>query len=405
MPNFSDRAALLPASPIRKLVPFADAAKVRGTRVYHLNIGQPDIETPPQFFQAIQDADVKVLAYSPSAGITALREQIVAYYGRHGHGLDDDNVLVTTGASEALNFVFAALMNPGDEIIIPEPFYANYLSFSLAKDAKVVPVTSNIQDDFCLPPVEAFEEKITPRTKAILICNPGNPTGVLYPKESLMKLQEICKKHDLFLIADEVYREFAYDNLEHHSVLGMEGLEENAIVIDSISKRFSACGARIGCVVSRNKSLMDIIMKLAQARLSPPTFGQIGAAAVYQLPESYYEGVVTEYAARRDLLKRSLDQIEGVQCPQVNGAFYAMVKLPVDDSEKFCQWMLEEFSHDGATVMMAPGAGFYATEGLGHDEVRIAYVLNETDLAAAMKCLEAALSAYPGRKIAMETQS
>lgn len=397
MPKFSDRAASLPASPIRKLVPYADAAKARGTRVYHLNIGQPDIETPPQFFQAIQDANVKVLAYSPSAGITPLREQIVNYYGVHGHELNVDDVLVTTGASEALNFVFAALMNPGDEVIIPEPFYANYLSFSLAKDTKVVPVTSRVEDDFALPPVESFEEKITPKTKAILICNPGNPTGVLYPKEALEKLNEICKKHDLFLIADEVYREFAYDQLTHFSVLGMPGLEENAIVIDSISKRFSACGARIGCVVSRNGALMDAILKMAQARLSPPTFGQLGATAVYQLPASYYEGVVSEYAGRRDLLKRSLDKIPGVVCPKVNGAFYAMVKLPVDDSEKFCQWMLEEFDHNGATVMMAPGAGFYATEGLGRDEVRIAYVLNESDLAAAMECLEAALAAYPGR--------
>ena len=397
MPKFSDRAASLPASPIRKLVPYADAAKARGTKVYHLNIGQPDIETPPEFFQAIQDANVKVLAYSPSAGITPLREQIAEYYGRHGHQLSVDDVLVTTGASEALNFVFAALMNPGDEVIIPEPFYANYLSFSLGKDAKVVPVTSSVEDDFGLPPVESFEDKITPKTKAILICNPGNPTGVLYPKEALEKLNEICKKHDLFLIADEVYREFAYDQLTHFSVLGMPGLEENAIVIDSISKRFSACGARIGCVVSRNRQLMDAILKMAQARLSPPTFGQLGATAVYQLPASYYEGVIAEYAGRRDLLKRSLDKIPGVVCPQVNGAFYAMVKLPVDDSEKFCQWMLEEFDHNGATVMMAPGAGFYATEGLGRDEVRIAYVLNESDLAAAMECLESALAVYPGR--------
>jgi aspartate aminotransferase len=397
MPKFSDRAAILPASPIRKLVPFADAAKARGTKVYHLNIGQPDIETPPQFFQAIQDANTKVLKYSPSAGITPLREQIVSYYGNHGHEIKVDDVLVTTGASEALNFLFAALMNPGDEVIIPEPFYANYLSFSLAKDAKVVPVTSTIEDDFGLPPVEDFEAKITPKTKAILICNPGNPTGVLYPREALGKLNEICKKHDLFLIADEVYREFAYDGLSHHSVLGMSGLEENAIIVDSISKRFSACGARIGCVVSRNKALMDVVLKLAQARLSPPTFGQLGAAAVYDLPGSYYEGVVNEYAGRRDLLKASLDKIPGVLCPKVNGAFYAMVRLPVDDSEKFCQWMLEEFEHNGATVMMAPGAGFYATEGLGKDQVRIAYVLNDKDLAAAMDCLEAALAAYPGR--------
>lgn len=396
MPNFSDRAANLPASPIRKLVPYADGAKARGAHVYHLNIGQPDIETPPEFFQAIQEANVKVLAYSPSAGIAPLREEISAYYGRHGHAIDADDVIVTTGASEALNFVFAALMNPGDEVVIPEPFYANYLSFSVGKDAKVVPVSSRIEDDFSLPPVEAFEEKITPRTKAILICNPGNPTGVLYPKESLEKLRDICLKHDLFLIADEVYREFAYDGLPHHSILGLEGLQENAIVIDSISKRFSACGARIGCVVSRNKALMDVVMKLAQARLSPPTFGQLGAAAVYQLPTSYYEGVVVEYSKRRDLLKQSLDAIDGVICPNVTGAFYAMVQLPVDDSEKFCQWILEEFTHDNATLMMAPAGGFYATPGLGKQQVRIAYVLNQQDLAAAMNCLAEALKVYPG---------
>lgn len=396
MPNLSKRSAALPASPIRKLVPFADGAKSRGTHVFHLNIGQPDIETPPEFFQAIQKADLKVVAYSPSAGIAPLRQQIANYYGNHGHPITTDEVLVTTGASEALNFVFAALMDPDDEIIIPEPFYANYLSFSGGKDAKVIPVTSHIEDDFALPPVEAFEERITPNTKAILICNPGNPTGILYPRESLEKLNAICKKHDLFLIADEVYREFAYDGLTHHSVLGLEGLEENTIVIDSISKRFSACGARIGCVVSRNHELMAVVMKLAQARLSPPTFGQLGATAVYQLPDSYYQGVVEEYAARRDLLTAALSQMDGVVCPQVNGAFYTMVELPVDDADKFCQWMLEEFSHEGATVMMAPGSGFYASPGIGNNQVRIAYVLNQSDLVTAMKCLDAGLDSYPG---------
>ncbi len=397
MPTFSQRALNLPASPIRKLVPFSDDAKARGTNVFHLNIGQPDIETPPQFFAAIQDADIKVLAYSPSVGIASLREQIAAYYTRLGHSMDDEHVSVTTGASEALSFVFAAVMNPGDEVIVPEPFYANYLSFSLAKDATVVPVTSNIEDDFALPPLEAFEKKITGRTKAILICNPGNPTGVLYPRESLEKLKELAIKHDLFLIADEVYREFAYDDSEHHSIFSLDGIEQHAIVVDSISKRFSACGARIGCVVSKNDQLNDLILKQAQARLSPPTFGQIGATAVYQLPTSYYDGVISEYSARRDLLKKSLDEIPGVVCPRVNGAFYAMVRLPVDDSETFCQWMLEEFDHGGSTVMMAPAAGFYATPGLGRDEVRIAYVLNETDLAAAMTCLAEALKVYPGR--------
>ncbi|MFK7819046.1 MAG: pyridoxal phosphate-dependent aminotransferase [Planctomycetaceae bacterium] len=397
MPKFSKRAISLPASPIRKLVPYADGAKERGKRVFHLNIGQPDIETPPEFFKAVQDADVKVVAYSPSAGMEPLREQIASYYGRLGHDISSDHVLVTTGASEALSFVFTAVMNPGDEVIVPEPFYANYLSFALGNDGKVVPVTSRIEDDFALPPVEAFEEKITPRTRAILVCNPGNPTGVLYPKEALQQLRDLAIKHDLFLIADEVYREFVYGDDEHVSTLSLKGLEQNVIVVDSISKRFSACGARIGCVISRNEELNGLMLKMAQARLSPPTYGQLGATAVYQLPTDYYAKNVNEYARRRDILKSSLDAVGGVLCPQVNGAFYAMVRLPVDDSEKFCQWMLEEFDHEGATVMMAPGAGFYATPGLGRDEVRIAYVLNCDDLKSAMDCLEAGLAVYPGR--------
>ena len=397
MPEFSERALKLPASPIRKLAPYADGARKRGTRVFHLNIGQPDIATPSVFFDAIREANLEVVAYSPSPGILPLREQILSYYDRLGHELRIDDIMVTTGASEALSFVFAALMNPGDEVIIPEPFYANYLSFSLARDARVVPVTSRVEDDFALPPVEAFEEKITPRTKAIQICNPGNPTGVLYPREALLRLEQIAEKHDLFIIADEVYREFAYDGLKHFSALGLTGLEQNVIVVDSISKRFSACGARIGCIISRNEQLMDLVLRMAQARLSPPTLGQIGATALYQLPDSYYHGVADVYSARRDMLKQALDRMEGVHCPQVNGAFYSMVRLPVDSAEKFCQWILEEFSHNGSTVMMAPGAGFYATPGLGIDEVRIAYVLNQDDLAAAMECLDAALAAYPGR--------
>jgi aspartate aminotransferase len=394
MPKFSDRALTLPASPIRKLVPYAEKAKSKGTKVFHLNIGQPDVETPPQFFEAIRQANLKVLAYSHSAGIETLREQISGYYGRLGHQVSEDQIIVTTGASEALNFIFTAIINPGDEVIVPEPFYANYVSFSLGNDGVVVPVTTSIESNFSLPSIEDFEKKITPRTRAILICNPGNPTGMLYPQESLEELRDFAKQHDLFLIADEVYREFAYDASVHHSTLGLEGLEDNVIVVDSISKRFSACGARIGCVISRNSELMEAILKMAQARLSPPTLGQIGAAAVYQLPPEYYQSVVGEYAKRRDLLKASLDRIQGVVCPEINGAFYAMVRLPVADSEDFCRWMLEEFSHEGATVMMAPGAGFYASPDLGHNEVRIAYVLNEDDLSAAMDCLEAGLEAY-----------
>ncbi|MEL7496125.1 MAG: pyridoxal phosphate-dependent aminotransferase [Planctomycetota bacterium] len=397
MPNFSQRAKSLPSSPIRKLVPFAEAAKARGTHVYHLNIGQPDIQTPPEFFQAIVNANIQVLAYSHSAGTEPLREQIAAYYSRHGYPIGEEDILVTTGASEALSFVFTALMDPGDEVIVPEPFYANYLSFALGNDGVVVPVTSRVEDDFALPSIADFESKITDRTRAILICNPGNPTGVLYPKEALIQLQQLARKHDLFLIADEVYREFVYGNDEHHSVLELPESEVNTVVIDSISKRFSACGARIGCVVSRNEELMSLILKMAQARLSPPTYGQLGATAVYGLPGEYYAGVVGEYQKRKEILKASLDEMDGVLCPQVNGAFYAMVRLPVDDSDRFCQWMLEEFSHDGATVMMAPGSGFYATEGLGRDEVRIAYVLNAEDLKSAMNCLAAGLDAYQKR--------
>lgn len=394
MPQFSDRALALPASPIRKLVPFAESAKAKGNRVFHLNIGQPDVPTHPSFYNAIREADVKVLAYSHSAGIEPLREQISAYYSRHGYPIGMEDVLVTTGASEALSFVFTALMNPGDEVVVPEPFYANYLSFALGNDGVVVPVTSRVEDDFALPSIEDFEAKITPRARAILVCNPGNPTGVLYPKEALIQLQQLARKHDLFLVADEVYREFVYDGYEHHSVLSLPDSDENTVVIDSISKRFSACGARIGCVVTRNQALMQLILKMAQARLSPPTLGQLGATKLYELPQDYYDLVIGEYRRRKEILKDSLDAIDGVLCPQVNGAFYAMVRLPVDDSDKFCQWMLEDFSHNGATVMMAPGSGFYATPGMGKDEVRIAYVLNSDDLKAAMECLAEGLKAY-----------
>lgn len=397
MLKFSQRAQRLPASPIRKLVPFSDAAKKKGTKVYHLNIGQPDIETPPAFMQAIREADTRVLEYSHSAGMEPLRQQIAEYYGRWGQSLTTEQILVTVGASEALNFVFTATMDPGDEVIVPEPFYANYNSFALGTDSVVVPVTTKIENDFALPPMEELESKIGPRTRAILICNPGNPTGVLYPKAALEKLATIVKKHGLFLIADEVYREFNYDPQPLHSTLSLAGLEEHVIVVDSISKRFSACGARIGCIVSRNAALIQNVLKMAQARLSPPTLGQIGATAVYPLPASFYEGVVQEYQRRRDIVKSALDQIPGVVCPQVNGAFYAMVRLPVKDSDHFCQWMLSDFSYEGATVMMAPGSGFYATPGLGRDEVRIAYVLNCDDLSAAMKCLAAGLAAYPNR--------
>ena len=394
MPQISDRLQRMPASPIRKLVPFADAARARGTHVYHLNIGQPDIETPQEWWDAIDNANIEVLAYSHSAGIPSLREAIIRYYQRLGHTIKMSDVVVTTGASEALRFVMDSCLNPGDEIIVPEPFYANYNGFAIAGEAKVVPITTNIDENFALPPIEAFEELITPKTKAILICNPGNPTGVVYGKESMEKLRDIVAKHDLYLISDEVYREFIYTGPDHYSALALKGIEENVIVTDSVSKRFSACGARIGTLISRNSAVIEAVMKLAQARLSPPTLGQIGAEAAYDLPLDYYEHVKTEYLGRRNFLVKSLNEIPGVFCPEVNGAFYAFVRLPVEDSEDFCQWMLETFDYKGATTMMAPGAGFYATPGLGKDEVRMAYVLNKKDLKKAIECLAEGLKVY-----------
>lgn len=403
MPTISQRAVLMPASPIRKLVPFAEVAKSRGTKVYHLNIGQPDIETPPAFYDAIKRADLKVLEYSHSAGILSLRKKIAEYYQRLHLEVTTEDVIVTTGASEALFFIFMSCLNPDDEIIVPEPFYANYNSFALTAGVKVVPIHTSIEQNFDLPPIEKFEELITPKTKAILICNPGNPTGILYPKKDLEKLCQIVQKHDLYLIADEVYREFVYDGHQHHSVLEFAGMEDKAIVVDSISKRFSACGARIGNVICRNKEVMNALLKYAQARLSPPTMGQIGAEAVYDLPQSFYENVIAEYAKRRTFMLGELQKMEGVLCPEVNGAFYAVVRLPVDDAEDFCKWMLNEFSHKGATVMMAPANGFYSKPTMGTDEVRIAYVLKQDDLKAAMECLSEGLKAYPGRKIGQQS--
>lgn len=398
MPKLSNRGHATPPSPIRKLVPFAEDAKKRGINVYHLNIGQPDIETPPAFMEAVRNADLKVVAYSHSAGIESLRLKIIDYYERSGiKGLTPANLLVSTGGSEALRFAFDSCLDPGDEIIIPEPFYANYNGFSIEGGVTVVPITTNIEDNFDLPEVEEFEKLITPKTRAIMICNPSNPTGKLYTLEDLQKLGEIVKKHDLFLFADEVYREFAYDGYKHHSVLNLPGLEEHAIVVDSISKRFSACGARIGCLVTRNIDVIAVALKFAQARLSPPTLAQIGAEAVYDLGPEYYQQVINEYVSRRDILVERLHEIPGVLVPQVSGAFYLTVRLPIDNSETFCQWMLESFDLEGETVMMAPASGFYATPGLGLNEVRIAYVLNQGDLSGAMDCLEAGLAAYPGR--------
>jgi len=384
----------MPASPIRKLVPYADKAKSQGKTVFHLNIGQPDIKTPKVARQKIKDLEMDIVAYSNSAGILSYREGLVKYYKSVGININVENVLVTTGGSEALTFTMMSCMDPGDEIIIPEPFYANYNGFGVSAGVKVVPITSSIDNGFALPPISSFEEKITDKTKAILICNPGNPTGYLYSKEELEQLRKIALEHDLFLIADEVYREFAYDGLEHFSVLNLEGLDDNAIIIDSVSKRYSMCGARIGCVVTKNEKLYSTILKFAQARLSPPTYGQIAGEAALETPASYFEDVKSDYLIRRNTLVNGLNQIEGVKCPMPKGAFYCIAELPIENAEHFCQWMLEEFSHNNQTIMMAPAAGFYSSKGMGMNQVRIAYVLNEKDLKSALECLRVGLSQY-----------
>lgn len=394
MPVISHRGAQMPPSPIRKLVPFAEAAKKRGTKVYHLNIGQPDIETPKAIMDAVRHVDMKVLEYSHSAGFESYRKKLVTYYGRNNVNINHNQVIVTTGGSEAILFAIMSCMDPGDEIIIPEPFYANYNGFATSAGVKVVPIPSTIDDGFALPPIEAFERVVTTRTKAIMICNPNNPTGYLYSREELEVLKAICLKHDLFLFSDEAYREFCYDGKKHISALSIEGLEEHAILMDTISKRYSACGGRIGAFVTKNQQVLDAAMKFAQARLSPPSFAQILGEAAVDLPADYFDEVHAEYNKRRDLLVARLQAMQGVKCPMPGGAFYAIAQLPVDDSEKFCQWLLEEFSHNGATVMMAPAAGFYATPGKGRNEVRLAYVLNTDDINGAMDCLEAALKAY-----------
>jgi aspartate aminotransferase len=399
MPGISQRGKKMPASPIRKLVPYAEAARTKGVKVYHLNIGQPDIETPKEFFQAIANFDHKVLEYSHSAGFESLRKKFAQYYHRVGVEIDHNGIIVCSGASEAIRFAFMSCLDQNDEVIIPEPFYANYNGFAVEAGVKVVPITTHIENSFDLPGIEEFEKLITPRTRAIMICNPGNPTGKLYSREALEKLRDVVLKHDLYLIADEVYREFAYDGLEHFSTLNLDGISENVIVVDSISKRYSACGARIGMVVTRNARVIQTAMKFAQARLSPPTLEQVGAEAVIDVPQSYIDAVRTEYVARRDTMVNALRRIPGVLVPEVSGAFYMIVRLPIDDSDKFCQWLLESFSHDDATVMMAPAGGFYATPGLGKDEVRIAYVLKQEDLEKSVECLAEALKVYAGSKI------
>ena len=389
----------MPESPIRKLVPFAEKAKKAGKKVYHLNIGQPDIKTPELALDAIHNFSNKVVEYSHSAGFESYRKGLASYYQNLAIDVDYNDVMVTTGGSEALLFALNSCLDPGDEIIIPEPFYANYNGFSMSAGVKVKPIATSINDGFALPAIEEFEKLITSKTKAILICNPGNPTGYLYSKKELETLRDIVIKYDLFLIADEVYREFAYDGNQHHSVLNIEGLGQNAIVIDSTSKRYSMCGIRVGCIVSKNKEVMTTALKFAQARLSPPTFGQIAGEAALSTPKSYFQEVSSEYVSRRDVLIEGLNKIEGVICPKPKGAFYAIAQLPIDDADKFAQWLLEDFDFNGETVMVAPAAGFYATPNTGVNQVRIAYVLNKESLKAAIKILDEALKVYPGRTI------
>ena len=384
----------MPQSPIRKLVPFAEQAKKEGVKVFHLNIGQPDIKTPKVALEAIRNSNLEVLEYSRSEGSDAYREKLSGYYKKNDIKVNADDIIITTGGSEALLFCFGSIMDLGDEVIIPEPFYANYNGFSVAQGVKVVPVVSGIETNFALPPIADFEALITPKTKAILICNPGNPTGYLYSKEEIHQLATLVKKHDLFLIADEVYREFTYDGLEHYSIMQEKGIESNAIIIDSVSKRYSMCGARIGCVVSRNKAVLSTALKFAQARLSPPTYGLIASEAALETPDSYFSEVISEYVERRNVLVKELEKIEGVKVAIPNGAFYCIVELPVSDTDKFAQWMLETFRLDNKTIMVAPAAGFYSTLGLGKNQVRIAYVLKKEDLISSVAILKVALKEY-----------
>ena len=397
MPTISQKGKMMPASPIRKLVPYAEEAKKRGVKVYHLNIGQPDIETPEVALNAIRNFDQKVVEYSHSAGIQSYREKLVDYYKKHNIHITADEIIIGAGASEAILFAMNSCMDPGDEIIIPEPFYANYNGFAVNSGVKVVPIPSAIETGFALPPIADFEKAISPKTKAIIICNPNNPTGYLYSKEELEVLREIVLKHDLFLFADEVYREFCYDGKEHFSVMHLKGLDENVVLIDSVSKRYSACGVRIGAMISKNKELMATAMKFAQARLSPPSFGQIAAEAALETPDSYFENVLNEYLARRNVVVDAINKMEGAFCPNPAGAFYVVAKLPIDDSDRFCQWLLEDFDYQNQTAMLAPATGFYATKGKGLNEVRISYVLNVEDLKNSMICLDEALKVYPGK--------
>ena len=395
MLQISKRGIDMPASPIRKLVPFAEAAKKRGTKVYHLNIGQPDIETPKMVLDAVRHSDFKVLEYSHSAGNESYRKKLVGYYKSVGIDVNEKQIIITTGGSEAILFGFMACLDAGDEVIIPEPFYANYNGFAVEAGVTVVPITSHIENGFALPPIEAIEAKITPRTKAIVICNPNNPTGYLYSAAEMEQLKSIILQHNLYLFSDEAYREFCYEGTQI-SALHLTGVDDHVVIMDTISKRYSACGGRIGAFITKNQALLDATMKFAQARLSPPSFAQIAGEAAIDLPANYFDDTKAEYKSRRDLIVTRLNAMEGVFCPNPGGAFYAMAKLPIDDADKFCQWLLEEFAFENQTVMLAPATGFYGTPGLGKQEVRLAYVLNLEDINKAMDCLEAALKTYPG---------
>lgn len=394
MPNISIKGKSMPESPIRKLVPYAEDAKKRGIKVFKLNIGQPDIETPTQAIDAVKNSDIKILAYSRSEGSDNYRSKLAQYYSKKNISVKQNDIIVTSGASEALFFTLGSIMDPGDEIIIPEPFYANYNGFSVANGIKILPITSSIEDNFSLPKISEFKKLITPKTKAILICNPNNPTGYLYSKEEIKKLVEIVKEHDLFLIADEVYREFTYDGYKHYSIMEEESIDQNAIMIDSVSKRYSMCGARIGCVVSKNKELIKTVLKFAQARLSPPTFAQIASLAALETPEKYFDDVIEEYKKRRDVLIKKLREIPGIKMSVPKGAFYCIVELPVDDANDFASWLLKNFSLNNETVMVAPAEGFYSSIDTGKNQIRIAYVLNEKDLISATNIIKEALIQY-----------
>lgn len=397
MKILSERGLQMPSSPIRRLVPFADQAVEKGKHVYYLNIGQPDIHTPDSFMNPIKQLDMPVLAYGPSAGLTSLRKKMVEYYHRFDIHIDYEDILITTGGSEAIIFALMAICDPGDEVIIPEPFYTNYNGFAVEAGVKIVPITSSIENDFQLPPIESIAEKIGSRTRAIMICNPNNPTGYVYSRSELETLKEIVLEHDLFLLTDEVYREFVYDGATHTSVMHLEGIDDRTIMLDSVSKRYSACGARIGMIVSKNRDVINATLKFGMARLCPPTIEQIGTEAGIDTPQSYFDQVIQEYTERRDVMVQLLRQMPGVVAPNPKGAFYLVVKLPVDDADAFARWLLTDFDVDNETVMVAPANGFYSTAGLGQNEVRIAYVLNVEDIEKAMHILAEALKVYPGR--------